>query len=89
MMIFCGVTVGFHSNNRCMRIDYFEHNCGHLLDSDDATKALGTVSVFKGRKTVGDIRKACQGHPKDASIYPESDGSGFFITEVHGKFIAA
>lgn len=72
-----------------MRIDYFECNCGHLLDSDDATKALGSVSIFKGRKTVGDIRRACEGHPKDASIYPESDGSGFFITEVHGKFIAA
>jgi hypothetical protein len=75
--------------NRPMRIDYFEHNCGHLLDSDDATKALGTVSIFKGRKTVGDIRKACQGQRKDASIYPESDGSGFFITEVHGNFLAA
>jgi hypothetical protein len=34
-----------------MRIDYFEQNCEHLLDSDDATKALGTVSIFKGRKT--------------------------------------
>jgi hypothetical protein len=72
-----------------MRIDYFEQNCGHLLDSDDATKALGTVSIFKRRKTVGDIRKACQGQRKDASIYPESDGSGFFITEVHGNFLAA
>ena len=75
--------------NPSMRIDYFEHSCGNLLDSDDATKALGTVSIFKGRKTVGDIRKACEGHPKDASIYPESDGSGFFITEVHGSFLAA
>jgi hypothetical protein len=72
-----------------MRIDYFEQNCEHLLDSDDATKALGTVSIFKGRKSVGDICKACQRHPKDASIYPESDGSGFFITEVHAKFLAA
>ncbi len=72
-----------------MRIDYFEHNCGHLLDTDDATKALGPVSSFKGRKTVGDIRKACEGQRKDASIYPESDGTGFFITEVHGKFLAA
>jgi hypothetical protein len=72
-----------------MRIDYFEHNCGHLLDSDDATKALGTASIFKGRKTVGDIRKACEGRAKDASVFPESDGSGFFITEVQGKFFAA
>ena len=72
-----------------MRIDYFEQNCEHLLDSDDATKALGTVSIFKGRKTVGDIRKACEGQRKDASIYPESDGSGFFVAEVHGKFLAA
>jgi len=28
-----------------MRIDYFEHSCGHLLDSDDATKALGPITA--------------------------------------------
>jgi hypothetical protein len=75
--------------NSPMRIDYFERNCRHLWDSDDATKALGTVNILKGVKTVGDIRKACEGHPKDSSIYPESDGSGFFITEGHGNFFAA
>jgi hypothetical protein len=65
-----------------MRIDYFENNCGHLQDSDDATKALGTVNIRKGVKTVGDIRTACEGHPKDSSIYSESDGSGFFFSGV-------
>jgi hypothetical protein len=68
-----------------MRIDYFERNYGHLSDSDDATKVLGTGSIHMGIATVGDIRKACQGHPKDASIYPKNDTSGFYITNVHGK----
>jgi hypothetical protein len=72
-----------------MRIDYFERDYNHLADSDDATMALGTQSIFKGLKTVGDIRKACEGHPKDASIYPEGDGSGFYVTDVRGKFFTA
>ena len=51
-----------------MRIDYFERDYGHLPDSDDATKVFGTGSIEKGWATVGDIRKACQGRSKDASI---------------------
>jgi hypothetical protein len=39
-----------------------------------------------GVATVGDIRKACVGHTKDASIYPEGNAAGFYITEHHGKF---
>ena len=69
-----------------MRIDFFESDYGHLPDSADATEVLGTASIERGIATVGDIRKACEGHPKDASIYPENDASGFYITEVRGKF---
>ena len=69
-----------------MRIDFFERDYGHLSDSEDAFKVFGTASLEKGIAMVGDIRKACIGRPKDASIYPESNASGFYITEGHGKF---
>ena len=72
-----------------MLISFFERDCGHLENSDDATKALGTLSIPPGIATVGDNRKACQGRPKDASIYPENNASGFYITEGHGKFFTA
>jgi hypothetical protein len=72
-----------------MRIDYFERDYGHLPDSDDATKVFGTGSIEKGWATVGDIRKACQGRSKDASICLQNEPPGFYITDVHGKaFIA-
>jgi hypothetical protein len=31
--------------------------------------------------TVGDIRKACAGHPPDASIRLENNGSGFYVDD--------
>ena len=64
-----------------MRIDFFERDYGRLLDSEDATKVLGTAGIHKGIANVGDIRKACHGHPKDASIRPKNNGSGFYITD--------
>jgi hypothetical protein len=69
-----------------MRIGFFERDYGHIPDSEDATKVLGTQSIHAGVATVGDIRKACAGHTKNASIYPEGNASGFYITEHHGKF---
>jgi hypothetical protein len=65
-----------------MRIDFFERAYGQLLDSDDATKVLGTAGIHKGVAKVGDIRKACDGHPKGASIRPKNNGSGFYITDI-------
>jgi len=69
-----------------MRRDFFERDYGHLSDADDAVNVLGSQSISKGVATVGDIRKAVQGHPMDASICPENDGSGFYVTDSHGKF---
>ena len=69
-----------------MLISFFERDYGHLSDTDDAIQVLGTGSIHAGVATVGDIRRACIGHPKDASIYPKSDASGFYITESKGKF---
>ena len=69
-----------------MRIEFFERDYGQVPDSEDATKVLGTQSIHVGVATVGDIRKACEGHTKQASIYPESNAAGFYITEHHGKF---
>jgi hypothetical protein len=67
-----------------MHIHFFELHYAHLPDSDDAVKVFGTVGIKEGIATVGDIRKACEGHPKDASIYPKPDGSGFRISDLHG-----
>jgi hypothetical protein len=69
-----------------MRKDFFERDYGHLLDSDDAVKVFGTASIEKDVATVGDIRRAIEGHPPDASIYPENNASGFYVTDSHGKF---
>jgi hypothetical protein len=69
-----------------MRIQFFERDYGHVPDSEDAIKVLGRQSIRPGVAIVGDIRKACQGHTKDASIYPEGNAAGFYITEHHGKF---
>jgi hypothetical protein len=70
-----------------MRILSFERYYGHLADSEDAVKVLGMASLEKGLTTVGDIRRACAGRPKDASIYPDiTNACGFYVTEVHGKF---
>lgn len=69
-----------------MRIDFFEHDYSQLLDSDDATNILGTAGIHRGIATVGDIRKACEGRPKDSSIYLNGDGWGFYVTDIHSKF---
>jgi hypothetical protein len=71
-----------------MRISFFERDYGHLADTDDAVKIFGPRSIHAGVATVGDIRKACVDHPKTASIYPENDGSGFYIADLHGKFFS-
>jgi hypothetical protein len=71
-----------------MRISFFERDYGHLADSDDAVKVFGTKSIRAGVATVGDIRKACVGQPKTASIYPENDASGFYIADLHGEFFS-
>jgi hypothetical protein len=69
-----------------MRIDFFERDYRHLSDSDDAVNVLGLQGIAKGIATVGDIRRACEGHPKDASIKPENNASGFWISDVKVKF---
>ena len=71
-----------------MRISFFERDYGHLADSEDIVKVFGTMTIHAGIATVGDIRKACLGHPKTASIYPENDGSGFYVADLHGKFFS-
>lgn len=68
-----------------MHIHFFELHYAHLPDSEDAVKVFGTVGIKAGIATVGEIRTACEGHPKDASIYPKPDGSGFRISDLHGK----
>jgi len=68
-----------------MRVDFFERDYSHLLDSEDAIRVLGRMSIHPGIATVGDIRRAVAGHPKDASVYPENDGSGFYVSDFHGK----
>ena len=70
-----------------MTIEQFERDYGRLPDSADATEVLGRVSIHKGVATVGDIRKACQGFPKDASIRPDlTCPAGFYITDIHSPF---
>lgn len=69
-----------------MRKDFFEHSYANLLDADDAVRVFGRSSIHQSIATVGDIRRAVKGHPTDASIYPENDGSGFYVTDFHGKF---
>jgi hypothetical protein len=71
-----------------MRINFFERDYGSLADSEDAVKVFGPLSMHPGVATVGDIRKACVGHPKTASVYPENDGSGFYVADLHGKFFS-
>ena len=68
-----------------MHIHFFELHYAHLPDSEDAVKVFGTVAIKAGIATVGGIRKACEGHPKDASIYPKPDGSGFRVSDLHEK----
>lgn len=68
-----------------MRKDFFERDYGHLADSDDARKVFGT-HIAEGIATVGDVRKAFEAHPPDASVYLNGAGAGFYVTDVHGKF---
>lgn len=68
-----------------MRKDFFERDYGHLADSDDATKVLGNA-ILEGVATLGDIRNAVKDYPADASIRPENDQSGFYVTTAKSKF---
>jgi len=70
-----------------MRVDFFERDYGHLSDSEDAVKVFGSSSIKAGISTVGDIRNAVKGHPKDASIYPKNDGSGFYVTDFMARVL--
>jgi hypothetical protein len=63
-----------------MRCDLFERDYQHLADSEDAQTARGS-NIHRGVATVGDIRKACAGHPPDASIRLENNGSGFYVDD--------
>jgi hypothetical protein len=65
-----------------MTIDDFERKYRHLPDSLDATEVFGVTTIHNGVKTVGEIRKACEGRPKGHCIHTEGDGSGFYITEI-------
>ena len=68
-----------------MRKDYFERDYGHLADSDDWTKILGS-GAHVGMHTIGDIRKELEGKPADTSICLNSGGSSFYVTNVKSKF---
>jgi hypothetical protein len=66
-----------------MTIEFFKQHYSHLPDIEDASTVIG---VLPGIATVGDIRRACAGHPKTSHIYPKIDGSGFYISDVQAKF---
>jgi hypothetical protein len=68
-----------------MTKQFFESKYGYLAHSEDARKALGPF-ITEGTKTVGDIHKAFEGHPGDASVYLENDGRSFYVTDFHGEF---
>jgi len=66
-----------------MTIEFFSEHYAHLPDTVDGSHVIG---ILPGIATIGDIRKACAGHPETSSIYPKIDGSGFYISEVQAKF---
>jgi hypothetical protein len=70
-----------------MTKEFFERHYATLSDKADAVEVFGE-SIVPGVATVGDIRRELEGHTKAASLYPESDGSGFYITEIKPKAVA-
>jgi len=69
-----------------MLISFFERDYADLSDGDDASKV---ISVRSGVATIGDIRAACAGHSKEASIYAEGDASGFYVSDIKSSFFTA
>lgn len=67
-----------------MTREFFDRHYGMLSDEADATEVFGK-GIKPGVATVGDIRLRLEGHTKAATIYPESDGSGFCIAEVQRR----
>lgn len=69
-----------------MTKEFFERHYGILSDKADATEVFGT-NIEPGVATVGDIRRKLAGR-KNAIVFPESDGSGFCVTEAQRKAFA-
>jgi hypothetical protein len=70
-----------------MTKEFFERHYATLSDKADAVEVFGE-SIVPGVATVGDIRRKLESHTKAASVYPESDGSGFCIIAVKPKTVA-
>lgn len=71
-----------------MTREFFDRHYGMLSDKADATEVFGK-GIKSGVATVGNIRRKLEGYTKAASVYPESDGSGFCITEPQRKAFAS
>jgi hypothetical protein len=69
-----------------MTCDLLEQRYSHMTPDEDGGPLIGKE---KGIVTVGQIREACQGHPKGASICPDDSPAGFFIMDSPGKFFTA
>lgn len=67
-----------------MTIEFFHEHYSHLPDTEDASTVIGVLPRIA---TLGYIRAACAGHPETSHIYPEIDGSGFYISDVQSKFL--
>lgn len=70
-----------------MTKEFFERHYGILSDKADAVEVFG-AGLKPGIATVGDIRRKLEGHTKTASLSPESDGTGFSITELQRRAFA-
>jgi len=68
-----------------MLISEFERDFGDSPDSEDAVRVLGKSHIQEGAATIDDIRRVCYGKAKNASILPQSDGWGFYVSEFKGK----
>jgi len=71
-----------------MTKEFFERHYGMLSDKTDAIEVFGNA-IEQGVATVGDIRRKLEGHTKAASVCPESDGSGVYVTELQRKAFAS
>lgn len=67
-----------------MTREFFERHYAMLSDYADATEVFGNAIEPKVA-TVGDIRRKLEGHTNTATVYPQSDGGGFCVTEVQTK----
>lgn len=69
-----------------MTREFFERHYGILSDQADAVEVFGN-KVQRGVATVGDIRSKLADHMKNASIYPEPDGSALCIADAERKSV--